>query len=172
MTTALHDLGTKKFRKLDYSRNNVRNNTTVRIMTIRVYHLCMSPAGAENELTRDMYFRLTRADRSSVEQVLAAPHEWTELGLSYQAVADVNYCDDPEEAYAKTNHIEWDWGRNRGVHLLTSNPRRSTSVGDYMVGDDGAVLLVDRCGFTKLDLGMSNQPRQDYEEAAMNAPHV
>lgn len=65
------------------------------------------------------------------------------------AVANVE-TDSLDEAYLRTNHIDYDWAENPGVEVLTVDSTRSTSVGDVMEME-GQKYVVQSIGFAKLD---------------------
>tara|TARA_Y100001937_G_scaffold19591_3_gene26991 strand:+ start:3458 stop:3754 length:297 start_codon:yes stop_codon:yes gene_type:complete len=53
-----------------------------------------------------------------------------------------------DEAFTKTNHIDYSWTENEGVHAYDDNPR-STSVGDYMM-IDGQGWSCENHGWSKI----------------------
>ena len=55
-----------------------------------------------------------------------------------------------EQAFEVTNHITHDWRENEEVVSTTGLSRRSTSVGDVVVDNDGQPWLCEMADWTKL----------------------
>lgn len=66
---------------------------------------------------------------------------------TFTHVANVE-CDRHGEVFRLTNHIDDDWGNNKGVEALVER-RRSTSVGDVVVGEDGTRYRCEMMGWTE-----------------------
>ena len=64
-----------------------------------------------------------------------------------ELVASVS-TNDLEEAFKLTNSIDRAWYDNPDV--IVERPSRSTSVGDFMVTDDGKWYMVDGVGFLRI----------------------
>ena len=64
----------------------------------------------------------------------------------YNMVAEVE-CEDEEDVFRATNHIDSDWTKNPEVIVCRKNPCRSTSVGDVIVDEDGVALYCAPCGW-------------------------
>jgi hypothetical protein len=60
--------------------------------------------------------------------------------------------DDLDVAFEKTNHISAPWYDNEGVFCY-DRKARSTSVGDFMLMDDGTIYIVEGVGFRKIEVG-------------------
>lgn len=57
-----------------------------------------------------------------------------------------------EDVYEKTNNIETEWTSNPEV-VSSLRPRmRSTSVGDYIITEEGTIYMVDSVGFVEMKL--------------------
>lgn len=64
----------------------------------------------------------------------------------YELVARVD-VNNPEEAYYLTQHLNFEWWKNKGVDLVKKS--RSTSVGDVLIDvNTGDILLVENIGLS------------------------
>ena len=116
---------------------------------IQVFHCKVSRAGQLNPGVVDMHARIAfRVDRQAFAEIFSDEAKWRELGLSFELVAEVE-GEDLERAFSATNHIDRDWSDNPDVEVKTTNPRRSTSVGDLVVRD-GTTFVVDKYGFSEI----------------------
>lgn len=130
---------------------------------IQVFHCKVSRAGQVNPGVVDMHARIAfRVDREALAEIFSDEAKWRDLGLSLELVAEVE-GDDLERAFSATNHIDSDWSENPDVAVKTTNPRRSTSVGDLVVRD-GVTFVVDKFGFSEIqraapaELEVENEP--------------
>ena len=116
---------------------------------MQVFHLKVARAGQLNPAIVDMHARVAfRVDRDALAEIFSDEAKWRELGLSFELVAEVE-GDNLERAFSATNHLDSDWSENPDVEIKTTNPRRSTSVGDLVVRD-GTTFVVDKFGFSEL----------------------
>jgi len=69
--------------------------------------------------------------------------------LGYEKVAVVE-CDNLEQAFHVTNHIDEDWTVNKEVVELFKSQSRSTSVGDVIVDGDGRKFYCQMAGWLEL----------------------
>jgi hypothetical protein len=65
---------------------------------------------------------------------------------NYEKVAEVE-VENVDEAFRVTNHIDEPWWKNPEVKWHKDQSRRSTSVGDVVVGPDGKRYLCDMVGW-------------------------
>lgn len=69
-------------------------------------------------------------------------------GVWYEHVANVD-TDDMGKVFELTNNIDKPWTENTGVTVIGDKRKRSTSVGDVVLGDDGLHLCA-RFGWERL----------------------
>ena len=81
---------------------------------------------------------------SDQEPLSADTLDWP---ASYQEVAQVE-AKSLEEAYFKTQHLEFAWWHNRGVKATQMS--RSTSVGDVIQDEQNELWAVAATGFVKI----------------------
>ncbi|OUM04474.1 hypothetical protein [Variovorax sp. JS1663] len=142
---------------------------------MQVFHCKVSRAGQLNPGVVDMHARIAfRVERQALAEIFSEEAKWRDLGLSFELVAEVE-GDDLERAFSATNHIDRDWSDNPDVEVKTTNPRRSTSVGDLVVRD-GTTFIVDKFGFSEIQREMPAEafvpePQPELESvAAEQAP--
>ena len=68
---------------------------------------------------------------------------------AYEKVAIVE-CEDIEDVFRATNHIDHDWRMNPEVIESFKDKVRSTSVGDVVEDEDGNKLYCDRIGWAEV----------------------
>lgn len=66
---------------------------------------------------------------------------------NFEHVATVE-CEDLEQVFALTNHIEQNWTTNKEVIWFKSKRVRSTSVGDVVIDSTGKKFSVGMTGYT------------------------
>jgi len=85
---------------------------------------------------------LHRWQKENPEIFLAA------MGYTFVATVETN---DLDTAYTETNHIDWAWWENPTIQEYDiRKSKRSTSVGDMLVKEDGSRWIVASVGFEKL----------------------
>jgi hypothetical protein len=82
-----------------------------------------------------------------------AQSDWENGG--YLLVAEVDAVD-IEEVYEKTNTINKHWRTNNGVIATTKIAGRSTSVGDIVQSEEGAIWLCMSMGWHLLSHGVTD----------------
>lgn len=117
--------------------------------------LCyLHEAGSRKAPIVRVYHRDEIPDPLAAEDEIAAG--WPDR---YRLVATV-HTDRLDEAFRKTNTVQQDWWTNSRVTPLVWVPLRSTSVGDVIVGEDGAYLCC-AVGWKKI---AQNRPDSDVED--------